>query len=145
MGFLKPNPNPTISRACPKGLGPTPFKFNNNFLGKRTKLSATSDSSSRFRVSISSKLFHKSNSGKSLFRSMAPPKKTKKSKRESKKSKKCRSMSVVPIEPRVTESDWWDSFWQKNSPIPGFIFGSIALHSPIASLFEFDKEKVANL
>ncbi|RVX20907.1 Protein antagonist of like heterochromatin 1 [Vitis vinifera] len=50
---------------------------------------------------------------------MAPPKKSKKAKRESKKSKKCKSMSVVPIEPRATESDWWDSFWQKNSPIPG--------------------------
>ncbi|CBI28732.3 unnamed protein product, partial [Vitis vinifera] len=51
---------------------------------------------------------------------MAPPKKSKKAKRESKKSKKCKSMSVVPIEPRATESDWWDSFWQKNSPIPVF-------------------------
>ncbi|KAJ9696129.1 hypothetical protein PVL29_008393 [Vitis rotundifolia] len=50
---------------------------------------------------------------------MAPPKKSKKAKRESKKSKKCKSMSVGPIEPRATESDWWDSFWQKNSPIPG--------------------------
>ncbi|XP_059660464.1 protein ANTAGONIST OF LIKE HETEROCHROMATIN PROTEIN 1 [Cornus florida] len=50
---------------------------------------------------------------------MAPPKKSKKTKRDSKKLKKNRSASVVPTENKATESDWWDSFWQKNSISPG--------------------------
>lgn len=76
---------------------------------------------------------------------MAPPKKSKKAKRESKKSKKCKSMSVVPIEPRATESDWWDSFWQKNSPIPGFIFGSVTHHPPIASNLIWEKLQICQI
>lgn len=39
---------------------------------------------------------------------MAPPKKLK-------KPKKCKSVNTVPVEHKAIESDWWDSFWQKNS------------------------------
>ncbi|KAF3960484.1 hypothetical protein CMV_014810 [Castanea mollissima] len=48
---------------------------------------------------------------------MAPHKKSKKSKRELKKLKKRKSISTVvpPVEPKPTESDWWDTFWRKNS------------------------------
>ncbi|XP_021612739.1 protein ANTAGONIST OF LIKE HETEROCHROMATIN PROTEIN 1 [Manihot esculenta] len=51
---------------------------------------------------------------------MAPPKKLKKSKKTSKKLKKkqknkSKSVSVAPIDPKATDSDWWDSFWRKNS------------------------------
>ncbi|KAJ7977352.1 Nuclease [Quillaja saponaria] len=53
---------------------------------------------------------------------MAPPKKSKKSKKGSKKLKECKRASVVPIEPKATETDWWDSFWHKNSSAPGFFF-----------------------
>lgn len=50
---------------------------------------------------------------------MAPPKKSKKSKRDPKKLKKRKIVSVVPVEPKAMESDWWDSFWHKNSSTPG--------------------------
>ncbi|GAV88532.1 DDE_4 domain-containing protein [Cephalotus follicularis] len=52
---------------------------------------------------------------------MVPAKKSKrKSKRVSKKLKKSKSISMDTIEPKaVNESDWWDSFWHKNSSIPG--------------------------
>lgn len=52
---------------------------------------------------------------------MAPPKKSKKSKKDG-KLKKCKSGSVVPVEPAAPDSEWWDSFWHKNSSIPGFFF-----------------------
>ncbi|KAA8550831.1 hypothetical protein F0562_002515 [Nyssa sinensis] len=49
---------------------------------------------------------------------MAP--KSKKGKRDSKKLKNLKkSVSVIPIENKAAESDWWDSFWQKNSPTTG--------------------------
>ncbi|KAJ0052228.1 hypothetical protein Pint_03265 [Pistacia integerrima] len=52
---------------------------------------------------------------------MAPPKKSKskKTKKNSKKLKKNKSSSGVPTEPKSTDSDWWDSFWAKNSSTPG--------------------------
>ncbi|KAL5561728.1 hypothetical protein UlMin_031475 [Ulmus minor] len=50
---------------------------------------------------------------------MAPPKKSKKGKRESKKLKKCGSIGAVPVEPKPVDTDWWDSFRQKNSSAPG--------------------------
>lgn len=42
---------------------------------------------------------------------MAPPKK------KSKEPKKVKSisMNIIPLEVKATESDWWDSFWHKNS------------------------------
>ncbi|GAB2282336.1 Basic amino-acid permease [Dionaea muscipula] len=46
---------------------------------------------------------------------MAPPKKSKK---DLKKLKKKKNVNVVPIEPRAVESDWWDTFWHKNSSCP---------------------------
>lgn len=46
-------------------------------------------------------------------------KKSKKAKKGSKNSKKCKRISVVPVELKATESDWWDTFWQKHSTIPG--------------------------
>ncbi|KDP21415.1 hypothetical protein JCGZ_21886 [Jatropha curcas] len=51
---------------------------------------------------------------------MAPPKKSKKSKKISKKLKKKQKIknkgaAVAPIDPKATDSDWWDSFWRKNS------------------------------
>lgn len=47
---------------------------------------------------------------------MAP----KNSKKDSKKIKKNISAStVVQVESKATESDWWDSFWEKNSTTPG--------------------------
>ncbi|XP_043690614.1 protein ANTAGONIST OF LIKE HETEROCHROMATIN PROTEIN 1 [Telopea speciosissima] len=46
---------------------------------------------------------------------MAPPKKSKKTKKKSLTSKKCKSINVVPLEPKAIESDWWESFWHKNS------------------------------
>ncbi|KAK9945253.1 hypothetical protein M0R45_010778 [Rubus argutus] len=49
---------------------------------------------------------------------MAPPKKSKKSKKDG-KLKKCKSGSVVPVEPAAPDSEWWDTFWHKNSSIPG--------------------------
>ncbi|OMP05093.1 Harbinger transposase-derived nuclease [Corchorus olitorius] len=50
---------------------------------------------------------------------MAPGKKSKKTKKLSKKLKKNKSVSVVPVEPRVAEPDWWECFWRKNSKTPG--------------------------
>ncbi|XWS36332.1 hypothetical protein CRYUN_Cryun20dG0076000 [Craigia yunnanensis] len=50
---------------------------------------------------------------------MAPAKKSKKTKKSSKKLKKNKSVGVVSVEPRVTEPDWWVSFWHKNSTTPG--------------------------
>ncbi|XP_058179212.1 protein ANTAGONIST OF LIKE HETEROCHROMATIN PROTEIN 1 [Rhododendron vialii] len=48
---------------------------------------------------------------------MPPLKKIKKSKRDAKKLKKRRSVSVVPTDSKAAnDSDWWDSFWHKNSP-----------------------------
>ncbi|XP_042479429.1 protein ANTAGONIST OF LIKE HETEROCHROMATIN PROTEIN 1 [Macadamia integrifolia] len=44
---------------------------------------------------------------------MAPPKKSKKTKKKSPTLKK--SINVVPLEPKAIESDWWESFWLKNS------------------------------
>lgn len=47
---------------------------------------------------------------------MAP----KKTKKESKKLKKRIPSTVeVPTENKAIETDWWDSFWEKNSPTPG--------------------------
>ncbi|BFG43111.1 hypothetical protein CerSpe_293850 [Prunus speciosa] len=43
---------------------------------------------------------------------MAPPKKSKKSKKDRKLKK---NLSLVPVEPKAADSDWWDSFWHKNS------------------------------
>ncbi|XP_068339859.1 protein ANTAGONIST OF LIKE HETEROCHROMATIN PROTEIN 1-like [Pyrus communis] len=47
---------------------------------------------------------------------MAPPKKSKKSKKD-RKLRKSKSV-VVPVEAKAVDSDWWDSFWQKNSSTP---------------------------
>ncbi|GAB2234587.1 hypothetical protein Droror1_Dr00003843 [Drosera rotundifolia] len=44
---------------------------------------------------------------------MAPARKPKKDSKK-KKTKKVVNV-VVPIEPRAVESDWWDTFWHKNS------------------------------
>lgn len=55
---------------------------------------------------------------------MAPAKKSKKTKKSSKKLKKNKSVSMVPVEPRVTEPDWWDSFWHRNSTTPGLPISS---------------------
>ncbi|XP_022960391.1 protein ANTAGONIST OF LIKE HETEROCHROMATIN PROTEIN 1 isoform X2 [Cucurbita moschata] len=50
---------------------------------------------------------------------MAPTKKSKKRKRDSKKLKKCKNLSVVPMEPRAAEPDWWEIFWHKNCSTSG--------------------------
>ncbi|KAM7501372.1 hypothetical protein LguiB_000276 [Lonicera macranthoides] len=47
-----------------------------------------------------------------------PPKKRKKDS-NSKKLKKNKTASVVPVESKAVDSDWWDCFWEKNSPYPG--------------------------
>ncbi|CAL8159486.1 unnamed protein product [Prunus armeniaca] len=39
---------------------------------------------------------------------MAPPKKSKKSKKDRKLKK---NLSLVPVEPKAADSDWWDSFF----------------------------------
>ncbi|KAM1042001.1 hypothetical protein FF1_031155 [Malus domestica] len=44
---------------------------------------------------------------------MAPPKKSRKSKKD-RKLRKSKSV-VVPVEAKAVDSDWWDSFWHKNS------------------------------
>lgn len=50
-----------------------------------------------------------------------PPKKRKKDS-NSKKLKKSKTANVVPVESKAVDSDWWDCFWEKNSPYPGFNF-----------------------
>ncbi|KAF3436260.1 hypothetical protein FNV43_RR23352 [Rhamnella rubrinervis] len=50
---------------------------------------------------------------------MAPPKKSKKHKKEPRNLNKCKSVSGVPLGPKAVDSDWWDSFWQKNSTVSG--------------------------
>lgn len=50
---------------------------------------------------------------------MAPFQKKSKTKKKTKKFKKHKQVSMVPIEPRTSETDWWDSFWHKNSTVPG--------------------------
>ncbi|GFZ13601.1 hypothetical protein Acr_23g0019860 [Actinidia rufa] len=50
---------------------------------------------------------------------MPPLKKTKKPKRDSKKLKKRKIVSAVPAESKAIDSDWWENFWHKNSPIAG--------------------------
>ncbi|KAK9160962.1 hypothetical protein Syun_007303 [Stephania yunnanensis] len=50
---------------------------------------------------------------------MAPAKKSKKTKKKLKDQRKCKSVSIVSLEPKPLESDWWDSFWQKNSSTCG--------------------------
>ncbi|GAB4830414.1 Basic amino-acid permease [Ancistrocladus abbreviatus] len=52
---------------------------------------------------------------------MVPGKKSTKSKKDSKKLKKKKKVNVVPIDPRAIESDWWDTFWHKNSSTPGLV------------------------
>ncbi|CAL2280615.1 unnamed protein product [Prunus armeniaca] len=39
---------------------------------------------------------------------MASPKKSKKSKKDRKLKK---NLSLVPVEPKAADSDWWDSFF----------------------------------
>ncbi|KAJ8749482.1 hypothetical protein K2173_025677 [Erythroxylum novogranatense] len=56
---------------------------------------------------------------------MAPTKKSKKGKKVSKKLKKQKkhgkpATTVLPIDPKASDSDWWDSFWLKNSSSPDF-------------------------
>lgn len=60
---------------------------------------------------------------------MAPPKKSKKLKKDAKKLKKRKIknktksgkiISTVPVDNKAVDSDWWDSFWHKNSSSPGF-------------------------
>lgn len=46
------------------------------------------------------------------------PKKTKKDPKKVKKSTASGS-TVVPVEIKPVDSDWWDVFWQKNSSAPG--------------------------
>ncbi|CAL9008515.1 unnamed protein product [Prunus brigantina] len=55
---------------------------------------------------------------------MAPPKKSKKSKKDRKFKK---NLSLVPVEPKAADSDWWDSFFN-----PSFQNWSIALAEGIA-------------
>lgn len=55
-----------------------------------------------------------------LFCSMAPFQKKSKTKKKTKKFKKHKHVSLVPVEPRTSETDWWDSFWHKNSTSPGY-------------------------
>ncbi|XP_038718108.1 protein ANTAGONIST OF LIKE HETEROCHROMATIN PROTEIN 1 [Tripterygium wilfordii] len=51
---------------------------------------------------------------------MAPHKKSKRKPKKDKKLKKHKSRSlVVPVESKGIESDWWHSFWHKNSSTPG--------------------------
>lgn len=52
---------------------------------------------------------------------MAPPKKSKskKTKKVTKKLKKSKSTSAAPKDPNSSDSDWWPSFWAKNSSTPG--------------------------
>ncbi|XP_057508400.1 protein ANTAGONIST OF LIKE HETEROCHROMATIN PROTEIN 1-like [Actinidia eriantha] len=50
---------------------------------------------------------------------MPPLKKTKKPRRDSKKLKKRRSVNSGPAESKAIDSDWWENFWHKNSPISG--------------------------
>nr|GMD25078.1 putative nuclease HARBI1 isoform X1 [Ipomoea batatas] len=59
---------------------------------------------------------------------MAPPKKSKKLKKDAKKlkkrkiknkSKSGKIISTVPVDNKAVDSDWWDSFWHKNSSSPG--------------------------
>jgi hypothetical protein len=67
---------------------------------------------------------------------MAPHKKSKKSKRELKKLKKPKSISiVVSVEPKAIESDWWDTFWHKNSSTPGFMLLSLTLYFLMITVF----------
>lgn len=53
---------------------------------------------------------------------MAPSQKKskKKTKKKNKKFKKRKQVTLVPVEPRTSETDWWDSFWHKNSTAPGY-------------------------
>lgn len=51
---------------------------------------------------------------------MAPPEKLKRVKKKAaKKLKNSRSLIAVPLDPRAIDSDWWDSFWRRNSTSPG--------------------------
>ncbi|CAL8178424.1 unnamed protein product [Prunus armeniaca] len=43
---------------------------------------------------------------------MASPKKSKKSKKDRKLKK---NLSLVPVEPKTADSDWWDSFFNPSS------------------------------
>jgi len=52
---------------------------------------------------------------------MAPFQKKSKTKKKTKKFKKHKQVSLVPVEPRTSETDWWDSFWHKNSTTPGIV------------------------
>ncbi|KAE9621938.1 hypothetical protein Lal_00032566 [Lupinus albus] len=57
---------------------------------------------------------------------MAPPLLKKKSKKKTKKKTnnfkkhKLNVTTLVPVEPKTTEIDWWVSFWHKNSTAPGY-------------------------
>lgn len=48
---------------------------------------------------------------------MAP----KKAKKDVKKAKKSTASgrTVVPVDTKLIDSDWWDVFWEKNSSTPG--------------------------
>ncbi|KAG8389311.1 hypothetical protein BUALT_Bualt02G0216200 [Buddleja alternifolia] len=56
---------------------------------------------------------------------MAPPKKPNKMKKDSKKFQKCKKkkkknkiIKTVPVDNKSIDSEWWDVFWNKNSPSP---------------------------
>ncbi|XP_077240617.1 nuclease isoform X2 [Tasmannia lanceolata] len=46
---------------------------------------------------------------------MAPLKKSKKTKKKVRDSQKCPTDNISPVESQTIDSDWWNSFWQKNS------------------------------
>jgi len=42
---------------------------------------------------------------------------------------------VVSVEPKAIESDWWDTFWHKNSSTPGFMLLSLTLYFLMITVF----------
>ncbi|KAL6297600.1 hypothetical protein ACE6H2_005742 [Prunus campanulata] len=58
---------------------------------------------------------------------MAPSKKSKKSKKDRKLKK---NLSLVPVEPKVADSDWWDGFFN-----PRFFFSLSSVSNHLASCF----------
>ncbi|CAL9023569.1 unnamed protein product [Prunus brigantina] len=58
---------------------------------------------------------------------MAPPKKSKNNKKDRKLKK---NLSLVPVEPKVADSDWWDSFFN-----PRFFFSLSSVSNYAASSF----------
>uniref|UniRef100_A0A7N0SY71 Uncharacterized protein n=1 Tax=Kalanchoe fedtschenkoi TaxID=63787 RepID=A0A7N0SY71_KALFE len=62
---------------------------------------------------------------------MPPFKSSKKISKDLKKLKKRKVSNAAPVDPTAVDTEWWESFWDKNSPA----VGTFAVHFELESVF----------